>query len=37
MTWMRETDQRRGHVWVCDGCAREHLRAIEAKLDREWW
>ena len=23
--------------WVCDRCAREHVRAIESKLDREWW
>ena len=37
MTWMRETDPRRGHVWVCDRCARANLRAIEAKLEQEWW
>lgn len=21
----------------CDHCAREHLRAIEARLDPAWW
>ena len=37
LTWMSETDARRGTFWVCDGCARENLRAIEAKLDQQWW
>jgi hypothetical protein len=37
MTWMLETDRRRGPVWVCDTCARDHLRAIESKLDQAWW
>lgn len=21
----------------CDVCSREHLRAMESKLDSEWW
>jgi hypothetical protein len=21
----------------CDACSREHLRAMESKLDSEWW
>ena len=37
LTWMLETDARRGPVWVCDTCARTHLRAIESKLDQAWW
>jgi hypothetical protein len=37
LTWMLETDSRRGSVWVCDSCARENLRAIESKLDQAWW
>ncbi len=37
ITWMREVDPRRGAVWVCDRCARENLRGIESRLDREWW
>ncbi|HZM66291.1 MAG TPA: hypothetical protein VFC16_08330 [Nakamurella sp.] len=37
VTWMQEYDRRRGQMWVCDRCARQNLRAIEAKLDREWW
>ncbi|WP_111766240.1 hypothetical protein [Nakamurella deserti] len=37
LTWLLEVDARRGKVWVCDRCARTHLRSIEAKLDQEWW
>ena len=37
LTWMLETDARRGSVWVCDSCARNNLRAIESKLDQAWW
>jgi hypothetical protein len=37
LDWLLEVDPRRGRVWVCDRCARTHLRSIEAKLDREWW
>jgi hypothetical protein len=37
LDWMLDSDPRRGPVWVCGRCAREHLRSIEAKLDREWW
>jgi hypothetical protein len=24
-------------VLVCPACTREHVRAIEGKLDRSWW
>jgi hypothetical protein len=37
LTWLFEVDPRRGALWVCDTCARTNLRAIEAKLDQEWW
>jgi len=34
--WM--TDHTGGRTsLMCDSCARRFLRAIEAKLDREWW
>jgi hypothetical protein len=23
--------------WTCPTCSRDNARAIEAKLDREWW
>ena len=23
--------------WTCPACSRDNARAIEAKLDREWW
>lgn len=23
--------------WVCSACSRDHVRAIEAKLEQEWW
>lgn len=36
LTWVtsRENGQ---HKVYCPGCARTHLRAIEAKLDSAWW
>lgn len=37
ITWMRESDARRGPVWICQVCARENLRAIESRLNQEWW
>jgi len=37
LTWMVEIDPRRGEVRVCERCARDNLRAIEAKLDQAWW
>jgi len=37
LTWMFELDPRRGGLWYCGRCARENLRAVEAKLDQEWW
>jgi hypothetical protein len=36
LTWSTSTGQR-GTTYVCDRCTREHLRAIEAKLEREHW
>jgi hypothetical protein len=23
--------------WFCDDCSRRNLRAMESKLDSEWW
>ncbi len=34
--WSTTTEQGRV-LAVCDRCTREHLRAMEAKLDREHW
>jgi hypothetical protein len=34
--WMVEVT-RRGASHVCPQCTREHSRAIEGKLDQEWW
>jgi len=36
MTWMTSVENGRRRVY-CDRCSREHLRAIESKLDSEWW
>jgi RNase P subunit RPR2 len=36
LAWSRGMEQGRT-VWTCDTCSREHLRAIEAKLDSAWW
>jgi hypothetical protein len=36
--WMVERDPRSGRVTVtCPACVRRHVRAIEGKLDPEWW
>lgn len=32
LTWCLEKDRA-----LCPGCAREHVRDIEAKLPAEWW
>ncbi len=37
VTWIRELDGRRGEIWYCERCSREHLRAIESRLPQEWW
>ena len=37
LTWMVEIDPRRGEIWFCERCARDIIRSIESKLDREWW
>lgn len=35
-TWSLERGER-GRTWLCDTCTREHVRAIEARLDDAWW
>lgn len=36
LTWVTSIENGRLKVY-CDRCSREHLRALEAKLDSEWW
>ena len=36
MTWVTSVENGRQRMY-CDTCSREHLRAIESKLDSEWW
>jgi len=36
LTWVTSVENGRDKVY-CDTCSREHLRAIESKLDSEWW
>ena len=36
MTWTTSVENGRKRVF-CDTCSREHLRAMESKLDSEWW
>jgi hypothetical protein len=36
LTWVTSQENGRRRVY-CDTCARDHLRAIEGKLDNEWW
>ena len=34
--WSRSVGLR-GETLLCDACTRQHLRALEAKLDEEHW
>jgi hypothetical protein len=36
LTWSTQVG-RRGVELVCDRCTRENVRAIEGKLESEWW
>lgn len=36
LTWTTAVENGRSRVF-CPTCSREHLRAIESKLDSEWW
>ncbi|MGQ0841444.1 hypothetical protein [Actinokineospora sp.] len=36
LSWAVENDER-GSRWLCPGCARTHVRAIEGKLPAEYW
>ncbi|MBA2769302.1 MAG: hypothetical protein H0U35_09275 [Sporichthyaceae bacterium] len=40
LTWsssVEERGSRRRTVFYCDRCSRENVRAIEGRLDEEWW
>jgi hypothetical protein len=36
LTWTSSVERGR-LLWFCDTCSREHLRAMESKLDSDWW
>ena len=36
LTWTFATENGKQR-WFCDDCSRTHLRAMESKLDSEWW
>jgi hypothetical protein len=36
LTWTTSVENKRQRTY-CDTCSREHLRAMESKLDAEWW
>ncbi len=36
ITWVSAVENGRQR-WFCDDCSRKHLRAMESKLDSEWW
>jgi hypothetical protein len=36
LTWSTAVENGRQRRF-CESCSREHLRAMEAKLDSEWW
>jgi len=36
LTWTTAVENGRSKAF-CDRCSREHLRAMESKLNSEWW
>jgi hypothetical protein len=36
LTWSTAVEHGRTKTY-CESCSREHLRAMEGKLDSEWW
>ncbi len=36
LTWTTSVEHGR-ELSYCDRCSRENLRAIEGRLDNEWW
>lgn len=36
LTWTTAVENGRRRVY-CDECSRSNLRAMEGKLDSEWW
>lgn len=36
VTWTSAVENEK-QQWYCDDCSRTHLRAMEGKLDSEWW
>jgi hypothetical protein len=36
LTWTISVENGRRRTY-CDTCSRAHLRAMEGKLDSEWW
>jgi hypothetical protein len=36
LTWTTSVEKGRKRVY-CDACSRQHLRAMEGKLDTEFW
>lgn len=36
LTWTTAVENGRQRTF-CDECSRTHLRAMESKLDSEWW
>ncbi|MGA8210481.1 MAG: hypothetical protein WB441_15965 [Nocardioidaceae bacterium] len=36
LTWSTAVERGRAKLF-CPTCSREHLRAMEGKLDSEWW
>ena len=36
LTWTSSVERGRQQLF-CDDCSRTHLRAMESKLDSEWW
>ncbi|MFE7752707.1 hypothetical protein [Streptomyces sp. NPDC057428] len=35
-TWLCSVEKG-GRQYLCEACARTHIRAIEGRLDSDWW
>ena len=36
LTWTTAVENGKQRTY-CESCSRQHLRAMESKLDSEWW
>ncbi len=37
LSWVLDRAPSGTDTWTCPDCAARHIRAMEARLDSEWW